>query len=611
VICIYDRKTQKGSFDNNGLAALNECIKAEITQELNGDYSLELEYPITSRKAKHIQEFNIIKADDQLFRIYKVEKIQGNDNRLRVWAKHIFYDLAFYFIEKVKGDKCSMKTAMQRAMVSDLIYTYEVDSDIIISNSFEMIEINPVEAMFGLIGKWGSGELYRDNFHIKILKQIGKNTGTLIKYGKNMKGIKLTYDATNVVTRLFPKGGNGVTLTEKYINVPNWDSSKYPYFPIVKKIEFKEANDEPTLRIMATEMAKTIGLTNVNIEVDFVELSRTKEYENFRLLEEVKVGDYVIVRHSKLNIDVVVEVIKTKKDLLTGYNSKVELGQPKAKFNDFTKALQTIKDDLGNQVSQALSSMLYYTNSVPLTINTSFTQCVYLGVAAISNTNLSFNLSLYCTVSVPCTMIIKIMLDNKEIFFTPKQKMQQGDNVMGIPLGIPQVTAGAHYLSIYFRTDTGTATIPIYNLQCMVDGRNLQGGINAEPPHAESILNIKYLDVESVFNNNQTANILFDSLTTKSVNEAVRYFTVNNRNVTDSANVTITKVAEETCFNSEDITLFDAERYTTKFNGVISFNTEYVASDYMIKTPTESGILFRSTLPDNTKFSSISKVEVI
>lgn len=72
IIYVYDKKTARGNFDNNGLALLDECLIAEINQELNGDYSLEIEYPVVSKKAQYLEELNIIKADGQLFRIYKV-----------------------------------------------------------------------------------------------------------------------------------------------------------------------------------------------------------------------------------------------------------------------------------------------------------------------------------------------------------------------------------------------------------------------------------------------------------------------------------------------------------------------------------------------------------
>ena len=72
MIYVYDKKTSRGNFDNNGLAVLDECITAELTHELNG-ITAELEYPAQS-KSKYLEELNIIKADGQLFRIYKVRE---------------------------------------------------------------------------------------------------------------------------------------------------------------------------------------------------------------------------------------------------------------------------------------------------------------------------------------------------------------------------------------------------------------------------------------------------------------------------------------------------------------------------------------------------------
>ncbi|MBS5955082.1 MAG: phage tail protein [Paraclostridium bifermentans] len=504
MICIYDKKTIKGNFDNNGLGVLNELIVAEVTEELNGQYYLEIEYPANSKKSIYFKEFNIIKADEQLFRIYKVEKVQDIDKRIKVYANHIYYDLANYFIEDERPTNASVKTAMQKAMISDLPTIYTVDSDIIIANTLYMVEMSPAEAMFKIIDRWGQGELIRDNYDIKILKQRGKDNGVLIKYGKNINGLKITIDTTNVVTKLYPKGANGIKLTEKYINVLNWDSDLYPPFPIIKKVELKEAADEVTLRKMASELAETIGLSSINIQVDFIELSKSNEYSKFKDLEKVNIGDIVTVRHREFNIDVKVKVIKVKKDLLTGINTKVELGQPLGNFLksiDPSAIIKTATDELGNQVAKVLTSMMYYANPIILNISTTEIQPMYLGVSAVANTNLSLNLAISCNASSECTLTIKIELDNVEILFKPKQKLKQGDNVIGIPLGIPQVISGVHYIGIYLKTDTGTVTIPIYNMQCMIDGRNLQGGLSAEPAHAECFEKIEIIDINKLYIN--------------------------------------------------------------------------------------------------------------
>ncbi len=106
----------------------------------------------------------------------------------------------------MKAENCSVKTALEKSLVGDLITIYSADSDIIISNSISVTEKNPVEAIFSIIDIWGCGELKRDNFDIKILKTIGSDAGVLIAQGKNITGLKFNIDTTSVVTKLYPLG---------------------------------------------------------------------------------------------------------------------------------------------------------------------------------------------------------------------------------------------------------------------------------------------------------------------------------------------------------------------------------------------------------------------
>ncbi|WP_411679843.1 phage tail spike protein [Clostridium thailandense] len=617
MICIYDKRTTKGNFDNNGLGILSETISCYIIEELNGDYSLELEYPANSKKSKYLEEWNIIKADGQLFRIYKVEKNSDGKNVIKIWAKHIFYDLVYYFIENMKAENCSIKTALQKSLVGDLIVIYTADSDIITANTISVIEKNPVEAIFSIIDIWGCGELKRDNFDIKILNSIGKDAGVLIAQGKNIVGLKFNVDTTSVVTKLYPVGKDGIKLTEKYISVPNWNSEKYPPFPIIKKVEFKDAEDEVTLRLLAKESANVIGLSKVSIDVDFIELSKTKEYENYKHLQTVSIGDLVIVRHKDFEIDVKVPVLKIKKDVLTGVNVKVELGQPRDSIlNQLDMGIiKTTIDELGNKVAESLSSMLYYANPTALTVGTTAIEPIYLGVTAVASTNLSMNFCMYCTASAACTVTIQIKLDSKDIPFTPKQKLQQGDNVIGIPLGIPQVSRGPHYIAVFLKVDTGTLSIPMFNLQCMIDGRNLQGGLSADPAHAEcfekqGLVNMNGLYMNKIksscgnikleipytqaFTNHKTADIAAIS---------------NGKQMSTTYNVSLKKYGEILYFNPQYKYKYSIDDNVLILdNDGLYFKTVYEGT--AVSETIDTGKMYSFQLLDSSSFASIEKLEV-
>ncbi len=91
-ISLYDKG--ETDFNHNGKCILKP-IKAVVTEEINGDYSLEITMP---RGEELIEIEEIIKAPTpkapQLFRVYMANvDILGNPV---YYARHIFYDLLDY-----------------------------------------------------------------------------------------------------------------------------------------------------------------------------------------------------------------------------------------------------------------------------------------------------------------------------------------------------------------------------------------------------------------------------------------------------------------------------------------------------------------------------------
>ena len=489
MLFIYDKKTTRGNFENNGLAVLDECMVAEVTTELNGEYSLELEYPVTSKKAEYLEELNIIKADGQLFRIYKVERVQDKTSKVRVWARHIFYDLAFYFIESVKVLNANMKEALEASMPPELQGHFIFD--VIEKNvaPFAAKELNAVDVLFRLIEVYG-GELVRNNFDITIKESTGETTGILIKYGKNIKGIKVIEDTSELATRIYPIGDNNLLLPERYVEVQGERAKLLPY-PITKKVEFKSYRDVESLRAKATEYAEKAANPKLFITIDFLELSKTEEYKNFKNLTEVRLGDYVKVKHDKLGVTTELRVIKKKVDLINPINTKIELGDP---LNTIIEKLDSSKllEEINSAISGTLSSVIIKKNTDVLTIGTSSYPAMIVGITAKADTNLNCNITMTGKASGDCTITILFSLDGKYYDFKPVQKLATGDNVIGLPLPMPQVTAGTHTFVVDMKVSSGTFIIEKNNLQVSIEGRDLEGGLSASIPRAEIVYTFLY-----------------------------------------------------------------------------------------------------------------------
>lgn len=494
MINIYDRK--ETSFSRNGLAVLNECRECKITEKLNGEYELTLSYPLHSPKTVHIQPFNVIKADGQLFRIYNTDK-DSKAGVITVNARHIFYDLLNYIIEDKRAENKTCLEALE-IIIQDLglCDVFTVGSDISELATQYLVKKNGVEAIFLLVNEW-QGELVRDNFRIEINKSKGSDKGVHIRYGKNIIGISEKLNCDNVVTWIYPVGKDGITLPEKYLLNPAWEGSDYPSFAVVKKVEFKDVTSEGMLRIEAQKYLDANSVPDVNYKVDFILLAQTEEYKNYKALEQVEVGDIVTVKHTVLGIDIKVKVIGVEKDILSAKNTKVELGQPLSTLDQYIAEVSRNSEAMASTISQALSSMLYFTNPSTLTIGTADKEVIYMPVGTVRNTNIMSYLIVSVNASAVATLTVKYSLDNSLIPTNLKQKLQVGDNLIAIPMALVAIPEGGHYLSVKLSVDTGSLTIMPNGLQLAIDGRNLTGGVSSEIPHAEVKEEVKYSDLSS------------------------------------------------------------------------------------------------------------------
>ncbi|HAT4229634.1 TPA: endopeptidase [Clostridium perfringens] len=355
-ITVYDSKEIK--FISNGLAILdNELIRCEVQEVLNGLYTLELEYPINNKNVDYLIEGNIIKTNtpsgEQPFRIYRTVK---NLDTIIVYANHIFFDLQSNFLMDCRYKFATGQQAFEDILNSTLCkHNFTCTSNITERNNAYYIRKNPVEAILteenSIINLY-KGELLRDKFKIVFNDSIGKDNNVIIEYRKNLLGLEKDEDISQVVTRLIPTGLTAkdsiIMLDEVYV-----DSSLINNYinPVVKEIHYSDLKEDAEkgitiesikeqLKVRALRLFSNehIDLPKVNYKINFLDLSLTEEYKDFKALEKVKLADVVTVRHKDLKIDVKRKVIKYKWDSLTKSYIEIELGDLES----------TLSNDIGN-----------------------------------------------------------------------------------------------------------------------------------------------------------------------------------------------------------------------------------------------------------------------
>lgn len=380
MICLY--AADESLFEHNGLGILdNDLKKCHVEEELNNLYTLTAQYPLGAKFGKSIRNGMIIKAPtpngDQLFRIYQSKPSMG---MLEIHAFHIFYDLAFNFVEDTNiVSKSGQAWLQQLSQNTQYSHPFTFFSDISTVAGSRVVRKNCVEILLNtsldnsFVNRFG-GEILRDNFNVYFNRSIGENRGFKIRHKKNLKGYTANIDDKSVITRIMPIGFDGLLLPEKYVDSPR--ISDYP-FPRIGKVEVDvkaavgenaDAKDAIPLNEAYTKMRDLIkeqfGVIDVptcSYEVDFVELSKTKEYADFQNLETVRIGDTVTVSHDEDGFYVEAKVIRYEYDSLAGRLLRIEAGQFESRSSNnsinqqrsIEQQLEDVKTETSNMVQVA------------------------------------------------------------------------------------------------------------------------------------------------------------------------------------------------------------------------------------------------------------------
>ncbi|HEL1768464.1 TPA: phage tail protein, partial [Streptococcus suis] len=380
MICLY--AADESLFEHNGLGILdNDLKKCHVEEELNNLYTLTAQYPLWAKFGKSIRNGMIIKAPtpngDQLFRIYQSKPSMG---MLEIHAFHIFYDLAFNFVEDTNiVSKSGQAWLQQLSQNTQYRHPFTFFSDISTVAGSRVVRKNCVEILLNtsldnsFVNRFG-GEILRDNFKVYFNRAIGENRGFKIRHKKNLKGYTANIDDKSVITRIMPIGFDGLLLPEKYVDSPR--ISDYP-FPRIGKVEVDvkaavgenaDAKDAVPLneahakmRSLVREQFGLIDVPTCSYEVDFVELSKTKEYADFQNLETVRIGDTVTVSHDEDGFHVEAKVIRYEYDSLAGSLLRIEAGQFESRSSNnsinqqrsIEQQLEDVKIETSNMVQVA------------------------------------------------------------------------------------------------------------------------------------------------------------------------------------------------------------------------------------------------------------------
>lgn len=383
-------------YNNTGeilLGVLENAISATVEEERNGNFELIVSYPINDDLYLSLEEENIIVANandtlkGQKFVIYKVSKYMKN--QITVYARHISFDLTHDILEnEVSFEKQSCEYALNEIFRNSISSKhYRGFSDIVNAQKFKVSKINCLSAIEGtkgsVIDTFGTGaEILRDNTNIHVLNHRGRDNDVSIEYRKNLTGLSVDEDTSELVTRIKAyatqrdnEGNETIVAYKGYIDAPNINKFSKPFSKWIDysdKFEQGEEITEEKLKIYA-EREYTVNKVHIpkcNYKLEFIPLSKVVGYEG--LEDKISLCDTVTIKDTRYNINTKAKVIKTVYNVLLERYDSIELGEPKTALGDIISGItssntssSTNKPNNGSGKDDVIIDLDKFPNTLP------------------------------------------------------------------------------------------------------------------------------------------------------------------------------------------------------------------------------------------------------
>ena len=363
------------AFTTNGLGRLADAVSCTVTEERNGQFELQMEYPILGIHYVDLAVRRIILAkpnqvdQTQPFRIYRITR--PLNGIVTVFAQHISYDLSGYPVEPFTAyGAADTFTAIVANAVTPTPFTFYTD---LTSDADELKVEKPcsIRSLFAAnaMGVFG-GEFKFDRYDVSLLSARGEDHGVTIRYGKNLTSLEQEENCSEMYTAVMPYWVGNVDGNPEYIplstkTVPTGTFDFVRILPLDCSAEYQDAPSDGQLQASAEQYIADNNLSTpkISLKVGFVQLEQTEEYKGLALLERVSLCDFVTVVFPRLGVNAKAECVKMTYNVLLDRVDSVELGDAIETVADTIaqNSLQTTANASGlagaNQTASAAASM--------------------------------------------------------------------------------------------------------------------------------------------------------------------------------------------------------------------------------------------------------------
>ena len=333
---LYDKTETE--FTSNGLGRLRDCIGCVVTEERNGIYECDFEYPITGAHYDKIQVGRIIgvthdeSGDIQPFDI--VSYTRPVDGIVKFHCTHVSYRLSYVTAVTFNINSLAEAFGIFEAVMPEG-YPFSFWTDKTSTGYLGCSTDIPSSIKSKLGGMQGSildsygGEYEWDKWTVKLFSVRGQVRNFAIRYGVNMLDYNEEFSIEGTFSRCFPYWTDGAFVYTIGTVESNGSTvtGRRECVPLDLSDKFESVPTEADLRQAAlTYMDNNNTFVPVqNIHVEFARL-QDLGYEEYENLLECNLCDTITVIFPDYNGSAQYKIVKTVWDVLRDRYESMELG---------------------------------------------------------------------------------------------------------------------------------------------------------------------------------------------------------------------------------------------------------------------------------------------
>lgn len=336
-------ESSETAFMTNGICRLTDCLSCVVTEERNGVYECDFEYPVNGAYYEEIQCGRVIgcRHDDtrdiQPFDIVSYSRpINGV---VSFHAVHVSYRQIGLVARGTNINDLSSAFAMLKNSTPSNPFTYETDvTGAGFMSSGDGIPRSVRQFLGGIEGSildTFGGEYEFDKFTVRLWRHRGELKDFIIRYGVNLSAYDEDADYSGTYTSAIPYWvGNDTETGQNIVVGSRVDSGLTPYSgrDVCASVDLSDKfQEQPTTAqleafILTQMQTQQTNLPSRSISVDFIRLQDSPEFAGMANLLECSLCDSVRVVFPRYNMQGTFKIVKTVFDVLKSRFQSMELG---------------------------------------------------------------------------------------------------------------------------------------------------------------------------------------------------------------------------------------------------------------------------------------------